>query len=287
MVRGHQAPAHPLPQHPAKLPEYHQCPRSALFPAPAAARAVRRADLQRCLDACAGMSSIIGSLTRSVLVHAVRYALTENLLDVDISAALMLPPVLHRPGQTAFTPEEEERLLRTAASSPDGLMIYLLYYLGCRRGKCWACNGAISTGTPAWCTSSALWISIPAKQRLHPGAPPKPPPATAGTRPRRPDGDPAPLRGLPQTLLISDQGAPSPPINSCTRWAHLMHAAGFLHLSPRYEARRAAALEAGKPCKAPNISYDYDADITPTPSAITTSPAASPPASPPRSPCAS
>ncbi len=39
-----------------------------------------------------------------VLVHAVRYALTENLLDVDISAALMLPPVLHRPGQTAFHP---------------------------------------------------------------------------------------------------------------------------------------------------------------------------------------
>ena len=23
MVRGHQAPAHPLPQHPAKLPKYH------------------------------------------------------------------------------------------------------------------------------------------------------------------------------------------------------------------------------------------------------------------------
>ena len=97
------------------------------FPPQQLLRAVRRADLQRCLDACAGMSSIIGSLTRSVLVHAVRYALTENLLDVDISAALMLPQSSTAQAKTAFTPEEEERLLRTAASSPDGLMIYLLY----------------------------------------------------------------------------------------------------------------------------------------------------------------
>lgn len=234
------------------------------FPPQQLLRAVRRADLQRCLDACAGMSSIIGSLTRSVLVHAVRYALTENLLDVDISAALMLPQSSTAQVKTAFTPEEEERLLRTAASSPDGLMIYLLYYLGCRRGEMlglqwgdfdWHTRmvhiqrsvdfntgkSSVSTLGPTKTSTGDRWVPVPddlAEILL-------------------------PLRGLPQTLLISDQGAPLTSNKFRTRWAHLMHAAGFLHLSPRYQARRAAALEAGKPCKAPNISYDYDADITP------------------------
>ena len=167
-------------------------------------------------------------------------------------------------------------------------MIYLLYYLGCRRGEMlglqwgdfdWHTRmvhiqrsvdfntgkSSVSTLGPTKTSTGDRWVPVPddlADILL-------------------------PLRGLPQTLLISDQGAPLTSNKFRTRWAHLMHAAGFLHLSPRYEARRAAALEAGKPCKAPNISYDYDADIAPTPSAITTSPAASPPASPPRSPCAS
>ena len=105
------------------------------FPEQQLLRAVRRADLQRCLDAAAGMSYIVPSITLSVMRHAVHYAISEGMLDVDITAALMLPETTPPAEKVAFTPAQEDRLLATAAASPDGLMIYLLYYLGCRRGE--------------------------------------------------------------------------------------------------------------------------------------------------------
>ena len=252
------------------------------FPPQQLLRAARRADLQRCLDACAGMSSIIGSLTRSVLVHAVRYALTENLLDVDISAALMLPQSSTAQAKTAFTPEEEERLLRTAASSQDGLMIYLLYYLGCRRGEMlglqwgdfdWHTRmvhiqrsvdfntgkSSVSTLGPTKTSTGDRWVPVPddlAEILL-------------------------PLRGLPQTLLISDQGAPLTSNKFRTRWAHLMHAA------PAMKPAAPPPWKQANPAKPPISPMTTMPTSPPILSAITTSPAASPPASPPRSPCAS
>ena len=93
------------------------------FPEQQLLRAVRRADLQHCLDACAGMSSIVGSLVKSVLCHAIQYAVAEGMLTTDISAALFVPDAAPRKEKTAFTPEQEERLLSAAAQSPDGLLI--------------------------------------------------------------------------------------------------------------------------------------------------------------------
>lgn len=234
------------------------------FPPQQLLRAVRRADLQRCLDACAGMSGSISTLVRSVLVHAVRYALAENLLEADISAALMLPQASVPRAKAAFTPEEEERLLRTAAASPDGLMIYLLYYLGCRRGEMLG----LQWGDFDW---RARMVHIQRSVDFNTGKSS----VSAVSATKTSAGDRwvpvpddlaailAPLRSRPQDLLVSDQGAPLTSNKFRTRWAHLMHAAGFLRLSPRYEARRAASRSAGKPCKAPNLSYDYDAEITP------------------------
>ena len=59
-------------------------------------RAVRRADLQACLDACAGMNETTIRLVRTVLVHAMEYAVAEG----DARAQYrVLPHVARRQGE--------------------------------------------------------------------------------------------------------------------------------------------------------------------------------------------
>ena len=185
------------------------------FPPQQLLRAVRRADLQRCLDACAGMSSIIGSLTRSVLVHAVRYALTENLLDVDISAALMLP-VLHRPGQNRFhprgggAPSSHRRFLPGRPDDLPALLPGLPPW-----GNAGPAVGRFRLAHPHGAHPAHCGFQYRQKQRLHPGPHRKPPLATAGypfpTTWRR---SCSPCAACRKPCSSPTRALPSPPINS-------------------------------------------------------------------------
>jgi len=105
------------------------------FPEKQLIQAVRRADLQRCLDACTGMSITPCKLVRSILKSVMKYALAEKLISTDPSISLYLPVCRQTAFRNAFTPEQEDALLKTASYSPDGLMIYLLYFTGIRRGE--------------------------------------------------------------------------------------------------------------------------------------------------------
>ena len=236
------------------------------FPEQQLLRAVRRADLQRCLDAAAGMSQIIPSLTLSVMRHAIHYAISENMLDVDITAALLLPQHSTPAEKTAFTPAQEERLLTAAAASPDGLMIYLLYYLGCRRGEMLGLQwGDFNWQTKMVHIQRSVDFSASGKSSVSVIRETK---TAAGDRWVPIPDDLAeillPLRALPHLLLIHDAtGSPLSSNRFRVRWNHLMQDAGFTTVSQRYLDRRARLLASGKSCKAPNIAYDYDLQITP------------------------
>lgn len=62
------------------------------FPEMQLLRAVRRADLQACLDACAGMNETTIRLVRTVLVHAMEYAVAEGMLTHNLASSPCGPP---------------------------------------------------------------------------------------------------------------------------------------------------------------------------------------------------
>ena len=235
------------------------------FPEQQLLRAVRRADLQRCLDKLAGASSTPIVLVKSIMRKVMAYALAERMILTDPSALLTEPEHSTPAKKDAFTPEQEDKLLGVAASASDGLMIYLLYYLGCRRGEMlglqwgdinWdtqmvhiqrqvdfnrrtkADKGEDATKTP----SGDRWVPIPDE-------------LSALLRP---------LRSLPHLYIVSTKD--NQPIKDSmfrTRWTRMMLAAGYATLSAKYYDKVARCKRAGKPCNNPNLAYDYDVQITP------------------------
>lgn len=104
-------------------------------------RAVSRSDLQQCLDRLDGQCASTAALVLSVMRNAMAYAMAERLITSNPAASLILPHARRTEPKRAFTPEEVKKLLDAAASSSDGMLLYILYYLGCRRGEmlglCW------------------------------------------------------------------------------------------------------------------------------------------------------
>jgi len=191
-------------------------------------RAVSRADLQRCLDHLDGQSASTAALVLSVIRHAMAYAMAERLLSSNPADSLMLPRARRSSPKRAFTPEEEERLLNAAASDPDGMLLYVLYYLGCRRGEllglCW--------GDFDWNQRMVHIQRSVAFGRTLGDSPFQPPKSAAGDR-WVPVPDALytllyPLRGPDEQLLFS-QGENQPMGESAfrSRWRRLMREAGF------------------------------------------------------------
>ncbi len=191
-------------------------------------RAVSRADLQRCLDQLDGQSASTASLVLSVIRHAMAYAMAERLLSSNPADSLMLPRARRCPPKRAFTPEEEERLLAVAASDPDGMLLYVLYYLGCRRGEllglCW--------GDFDWNQRMVHIQRSVAFGRAQGASPFQPPKSAAGDRwVPVPDALYTLLRPLcgPERQLLFAQGDNQPLGESAfrSRWKRLMREAGF------------------------------------------------------------
>lgn len=234
------------------------------FPPLQMVQAVRRADLQRCIDQTAGMSNVITDLTCSVIRHAFDYAMAEGMIMINPAASLIKPKPPESREKDALTPDQETALLRTAARSEFGLMLYLLYYLGVRRGEMlglrwedfdWKKKAVhiqrdidFNTRSSSKAvvgdlkTSAAdRWVPLPDEliEIL------------------------APLRGLPHMYLIS--AGNNQPLTANlyrNRWNHLMKDAGFLELSDTYLEKVERWKAAGKKIIAPNIAYDYKPTIT-------------------------
>lgn len=236
------------------------------FPEQQLITAVRRADLQRCLDACAGMSSTPAVLVHSVMRKVFAYALSEGILTSDPTLALTLPDTKPSAQKDAFTPEQEDRLLSVAATQPFGLMLYLLYYLGIRRGEMLGLKwGDFDWDTQMVRIERSVDFSLKKKKeplgyslvKTEAGTRLVPVPDQLATILR-------PLRGLPNMPVISVDGAT--PLTSSQfrgRWNKLMLAAGFATVSSNYYQKAVRWHQAGQRIKNPNIAYDYDVAITP------------------------
>lgn len=236
------------------------------FPEKQLVRAVRRADLQRCLDACAGRSATPCKLVHSIMTHVMKYALSERLIAVDPSAALTLPACRPSKPKDAFTPDQAEKLLAAAAASPDGLMIYLLYYTGIRRGEMLGLQwGDIDWEKHLIHIQRSVDFSAKKAGESQPFSPLK---TAASDRyvpiPESLEGILLPLRGQPQALLIPlRDNEPLTASEYRLRWNRLMLAAGFAQLSSKYHEKAEKRRRSGDPPPAPQLAHDYEVSITP------------------------
>lgn len=98
-------------------------------------RAVSLADIQSCVNACAGKCRSIHTNVMGVLRRSFAAAVAEGYIDRDVTAACVvrLPERRHN---RAFTPEEMAILKRNVAERKiEPLLTALLFYTGMRRGE--------------------------------------------------------------------------------------------------------------------------------------------------------
>lgn len=227
-------------------------------------KAVRRADLQYCVDQCAGMSYINAEMVCSILHHSCLHAITEGMIQVDPSAALMKPMAAEQSEKDAFTHEQEEALLDVAAKNPYGMMIYLLYYLGIRRGEMLG----LRWGDIDWQKKT---VHIQRDVDFNAGSSSK---AIVGDIKTKASNRVVPIpnelieilrpyRSLPNMYIVSVKN--NEPLSSNlyrVRWNRMMQEAGYVSVSQKYKDRMDKRAKEGKPIVAPNIAYDYDVAIT-------------------------
>lgn len=227
-------------------------------------QAVRRADLQRCLDQTAGMSYIIANLVCSVFRHVFEYAMAEGMITVNPAYSLTKPQPPEPECKDSLTIEQEDALLLTASRHPYGLMIYLLYYLGVRRGEMlglrwedfdWQKKAVhIQRDIDFNTHSSSVAVVGDLKTKAANRWVPVPDELIEIL---------APLRSLPHMYLIADENGNPLNFNRYrTRWNRLMQDAGFLELKDSYREKAARLEASGQKVIAPNFSYDYRPTIT-------------------------
>lgn len=235
------------------------------FPEKQLLRAVQRKDLQACLDACAGKSAGTIENVAAVLRGAVRYGMAEGIITIDISSALLPPAGKQTSLKSAFNSYQSNRILKTASESPDGLILYLLYYLGLRRGEMLGLQWGdvdFNRRTVRVCRSIALTESRD-KSEIHK------PKTERGKRsvplPQALCDVLLPLRGKPEHYIVSSDGGKShlTEFGFSRKWTDLMIACGFTSPSAKYQRRIEAAAKQGKEPPPPGSVRDYTLLVTP------------------------
>lgn len=234
------------------------------FPPHQMVQAVRRADLQRCVDQTKGYSYLVTDLVCAVIRYAFDYAISEGMVVVDPSRSLIKPDCPPRSEKEPLTLEQEDALLLTASRHPDGLMLYLLYYLGIRRGEMlglrWedfdfkAKTVHIQRDIDFNLRSSSMSAVGDLKTRAANRIVPVPDELIDIL---------SPLRSLPHLYLISDDnGDPLTPNLYHRCWMRLMKDAGYLEPTQSYLNRVERWKASGQKVYAPNLYNDYRPVIT-------------------------
>lgn len=228
------------------------------------ARAVKRIDLQNCINKTEGMSYIVTDLVCSAIRHAFEYAMADGVMQHNPATFLTKPTPPQQKEKKPLTVEQEDAVLDAAAKNKYGLMIYLLYYLGVRRGEMlglqWGdfdFNKKVvhiqrdidfnERGSSSVATIGDL--KTKRSNRLVPL-----PDALISIL--------SPLRGLPNAFLIQEDGTFLTQNKYRTRYNKIMRDAGMLTIKDRYHEKVESWKKAGKKIIAPNLSYDYDCEIT-------------------------
>ena len=228
------------------------------------ARAVKRSDLQACVDQTKGMSYIVTALVCSAIKHSFEYAIADGIMVHNPSLFLVKPNPPQSKSKLPLTIEQENSILDAAARNEYGLMIYLLYYLGLRRGEMlglqWGdfdFNKKVvhiqrDIDFNATGNSSVAVIGDLKTERADRLVP-------------LPDdliSILSPLRGLHNTFLVQEDGTFLTQNKYRTRYNKIMRDAGLLTVKDSYYKKVERWEKAGKPIIAPNLSYDYDCEIT-------------------------
>lgn len=233
------------------------------FPEEKLCRAVRRVELQTCVDRLKGMNANTITLTMSVIKRSMEYALSEGVIQKNPASALIRPLSGDSVEKDAFTNEQTERLFKAAQSHPDGILIYILYYFGLRIGEALG----LRWGDFDWERNMVhieRQVELSARKED----------AISNLKTKKSDrylGIPIQIRDylyerreLPNTYVIhQENGDPLTKSKQRHIWIELMLAAGFAHLRQEYLEDRQAAIDFGFPPPEPHIDKDYEVEITP------------------------
>lgn len=233
------------------------------FPEEKLCRAVRRAELQTCVDRLKGMNANTITLTMSVIKRSMEYALSEGVIQKNPASALIRPIACDSVEKDAFTEEQIERLFKAAQSHPDGILIYILYYFGLRIGEALG----LRWGDFDWDRNMVhieRQIELSARKDD----------AISSLKTKKSDrylGIPIQIRDylyerreLPNVYVIhQENGDPLTKSKQRHIWIELMLAAGFAHLRQEYLEDRQAAIDLGFQPPEPHIDKDYEVEITP------------------------
>ena len=232
------------------------------FPEQRLVRTIRRKDLQACVDRLEGFSMNSVNLCMSILRHSMEYAVTENAIASSPAALLVRPLTCKPKDKDALTDAQRDAVFAAADASPDGRIVYILYYLGLRIGEALGLQwgdfdwenelvhvqrdidfSASNDGTIGSVKNdtSDRFVPIPEPLKEHLW----------------------PLRGMPSAfvILMPDGSRPSKS-QYRSMWLSLMHAAGMTTLKPEYIEDRDAALALGLKPPTPSLYTDYDVLIT-------------------------
>ena len=228
------------------------------------ARAVKRSDLQACIDQTKGMSYIITNLVCSVIKHSFEYAIADGIMVHNPSLFLVKPNPPQSKSKLPLTIEQEDAILDAASRNEYGLMIYLLYYLGLRRGEMLGLQwGDFDFNKKVVHIQRDIDFNSSGKSSV----------AVIGDLKTERSDRLVPLpdalisilnpfRGLPNAFLIQEDGTFLTQNKYRTRYNKIMRDAGLLTVKDSYYEKVERWEKAGKPIIAPNLSYDFDCEIT-------------------------
>ena len=232
------------------------------FPEQRLVRTIRRKDLQACVDLLEGFSLNSVNLCMSILHHAMEYAVTENAI-ASSPASLLVRPLTGKPhDKDALTDAQRDAIFAAADASPDGRIVYILYYLGVRIGEAlglqwgdfdWE-NELVHIQRDIDFTASNDGTIGSVKNDTSDRFVPIPEPLKEHLWP---------LRGMPSAFVILTPDGSRPSKSQYrSMWLSLMHAAGLTTLKPEYIEDRDAALALGLKPPTPSLYTDYDVLIT-------------------------
>lgn len=222
-------------------------------------RAVKREELQNCLDRLKGRNETTIVLTMAVMQKTFEYGASCGYVQLNPSMSLIKPESRETKEKMPLSLEQETAILNAASNSPYGLMIFLLYYLGLRRGEMLGLQwGDIDFKRKIL----SIKRDIDFNDRSKVGTVKTPAAERVVTIPDELMDMLLPLRGLPSGYVISKDGTHLKESGYKYRYNKIMISAGLAHVKDRYLKESEEKKKKGVKVSPPEPAEDYDVDIT-------------------------